>query len=265
MYNLILADLFKIRKSMAIKVLFAITTVCAVVMAVMAYLIPQGKIDASMTGLGFLFSDMDVMNILGGVIAGVFICGDFDNKTIHDAVASGCSRVSIIASKAVAFFCTLIFILLPYAIVTGAALSTGSKFNMGSIALGFLHLITTEAGKALSSAEILKLLAVMLTLIILYCAQLSICLPLAIMLKKPVLVVAINYGLSILCGQLMSLRGTSALFDNIFAYTPFGGSYPFITLNTGTGDMFKAIIVSIIFIVVMIAITYFGFRKSEIK
>jgi len=43
MYNLIRADLFKLRKSMTIKILFGITTVSAVVMAVMAYLIPQGK------------------------------------------------------------------------------------------------------------------------------------------------------------------------------------------------------------------------------
>ncbi len=65
MYNLILADLFKLRKSMAIKILFAITTASAVAMAVMAYLIPQGKISASMSGIGFMFSDADIMSIRG--------------------------------------------------------------------------------------------------------------------------------------------------------------------------------------------------------
>lgn len=265
MYNLILADLFKLRKTMAIKILFGITTVSAVIMAVMAYMIPQGKIDASTTGIGFMFSDVNMMSILGAVIAGVFICGDFDNKTIHDAIASGCSRGEVIGSKAIVFCCAIVFILLPYAIVTGIALGTGSKFSMGSAVLGFLHLLTSEAGTDFSASEIWKLLVVILTLIIVYVAQLIVCVPLALVLKKPVLVVAIFYGFSILCGQLMGLRNSSKVFDRIFAFTPYGGNYPFVTLDTGTGDIFKAISVSLIFIIAMLAVTYCAFRKSEIK
>ncbi|NLH45608.1 MAG: ABC transporter permease [Acholeplasmataceae bacterium] len=265
MYNLILADLFKLRKSMAIKILFGITTVSAVIMSVMAYMIPQGKIDASTTGIGFMFSDVNMMSILGAVMAGVFICGDFDNRTIHDAVANGSSRGEIIVSKAVVFFCAIAFILLPYAVITGIALGTGDQFSMGSAAVGLLHLLTSESGKAFSASEIWKLLTVMLTLIIVYMAQLSVCVPLALALKKPVLVIAINYGFAILCAQLMGLRNSSKVFDHIFAITPYGGNYIFVTLDTGTGDIFKAITVSLIFIIVMIAVTYCAFRKSEIK
>lgn len=250
---------------MAIKIIFGITTVSAVAMAVMAYLIPQGNIDASMTGIGFMFSDINMISILGAVIAGIFICGDFDNKIIHDAIANGSSRGTVIASKAIVFCGALAFILLPYAIVTGIALSTGSKFSMGSVAVGFLHILTSEAGTAFSASEIWKLLAIMLTLIIVYMAQLSICVPIALVLKKPVFVVAIYYGFSILCAQLMGLRDSSPLFDRIFACTPYGGNYTFMTLNTGTADIFKAISVSLIFIIVMLAVTYSAFRKSEIK
>jgi len=218
-----------------------------------------------MTGVGFLFSDIDMISILGAVMAGVFICGDFDNKTIHDAIANGCSRATVIISKATVFCSAIAFILLPYAIVTGIALSTGSKFSIGPLALGFLHLLTSEAGIAFSASEIWKLLAVMLTLMIVYMAKLSVCVLLAFVLKKPVLVVAIYYGFSILSGQLQGLRGSSTLFDRIFSCTPFGGNYIFLTLQSGTGDIFKAIFVSLIFIIVMIAITYGTFRKLELK
>lgn len=265
MYNLIWADLFKLRKSLTIKILFVISTISAVTMSIMAYFIQQGKIDSSMTGIGFMFSDVNMMTILGAVIAGVLICGDFDNKTIRDAVASGSSRGTIIISKTVVFFCAIAFLLLPYALTTGIALGTGYKFSMGSIAIGFLNLLASESGTAFSSAGILKLLAVMLTLIVVYWAQLSICIPLALLLKKPVLVVAINYGFSILCAQLMSLRGRTALFDGIFASTPFGGEYAFITLDTSFGYILQTIAVSFIFMLVMLTITYCGFRKSEIK
>jgi len=265
MLNMIRADLFKMCKSSAIKILFGITTLCAVAMTVMAYLIPQGKLDAGMTGIGFMFSDINMMSILGAVIAGVFICGDFDNKTIHDAIACGSSRSSVIVGKAMTFFCAIGFILLPYAITTGIALSTGSKFDMGSVAVGFLNLQSRDSGIAYQASEILRLVIIMLTLVIVYVSQLSICVPLAFVLKKPVLVVAIYYGFTILCAQLLGLSGSSSVFDNILSCTPYGGNHMFLTLEAGTGDIIKAISVSLVFIIVMLALTYSVFRKSEIK
>lgn len=265
MYNLIRADLFKMCKSSVIKILFGITILCAVAMTVMAYLILQGKIDPKMTGIGFFFSDINVISILGAVIAGVFICGDFDNKTIHDAIACGCSRSAIIVSKAIVFFCSIAFILLPYAIITGIALSTGYKFSMGSVAVGFLNILTKESGISYQASELLKLLIIMPTLAIVYAAQLSICVPLAIVLKKPVLVVAIYYGFQILCAQLTGLRDSFPVFKSIFSCTPYGGDYTFLTIDAGTGDIVKAIYVSLAFIIVMLAVAYSVFRKSEIK
>lgn len=251
---------------MTIKILFGITTASAVAMAVMAYMIPQGKIDARMAGIGFLFSDISMISILGAVIADVLICGDLENKTIHDAIANGCSRSAIIVSKATVFCCALAFILLPYAIITGIALSTGSKFSMGSQAVGgFLHILTTESGKAFSASEIWKLLFSMLTLMIVYMAQLSVCVPLALVLKKPVLVVAIFYGFSFFCGQLMVLKDSSPVFAHIFDCTPYGGNYILVTLDTGTPDILKAISVSLTFMLVILAFSYCLFRKSEIK
>ncbi|MNM89112.1 ABC-2 family transporter protein [compost metagenome] len=250
---------------MAFKILFGITTVSAVLMAMMAYWIPQGKIEPSMTGIGFMFSDVNMISILGAVIAGIFICGDFDTKTIHDAITTGHSRGTVIVSKAIVLGSALAFILLPYAIVTGIALGTGFEFNMGSVAVGYLHLLTSEAGTVFSVSEIWKLLAIMLTLIIVYVAQLSICVPLAMVLKKPVLVVAIYYGLSILTAQLIGIANSSRVFDLIFSCTPYGGNYTFLTLDAVAGDFLKAIGVSLAFIIVILAVTFALFRKSEIK
>ena len=264
MFNLIRADIFKIRKSLAIKILFGITTGCAVVMAVIAYLIPQGKIDANMTGIGFLFSDINMISILGAVIAGLYICGDFDNKTIHDAIANGCSRGTILISKAIVCSGAVMFILLPYAIVTGIALGIG-EFSMGSVAVGFLNILTTGAGNTFSASEIGKLIAAMITLMIVYAAQLSICIPLALVLKKPVFVVAIFYGFTILCAQLSRFQDSSPLFDHIFSCTPYGGNYTFLTFHSSTGDIFKALAVSFLFMIAMVTVTYLAFRRSEIK
>ncbi|SEW35772.1 ABC transporter permease [[Clostridium] fimetarium] len=265
MLNLIQADLFKMRKSPVIKILFGITTLCAIVMTIMAYLIPQGVIGDKYTGIGFLFSDLNVISILGAVLAGILICGDFENKTIHEAVTSGCNRGAIIVSKAVVFFSALAFILIPYAIITGIALGTGAKFDMGAVSAGFLNILSKDSGIALSASGILKILAAMLTLMLVYMAQLSLCVPLAFVLKKPVLVVVNYYGLSIGSGQLAILSSSSPVLKNILSWTPFGGNYSFLTMNSGPGDLLKAIVVCFICIIIMIVIAFSLFRKSEIK
>jgi len=262
MLNLIRADLYKLSKSLAIKIILAITTFSAIAMTLIAYLIPQGKIEESTARIWFLFSDVNMISILGAVIAGVFICGDFENKTIQDAIANGTSRGTVIVSKAFIFCCAIAFVLLPYAIMTGIAFSTSSEFSMGSLAVGFLHLMTGADSTAITASEIGKVVAIMLTLIILYVAQLSICIPLALMLKKPVFVIAIYYGLSILLAQLV---GIGDVMDRILAFTPFGGKYTFMTMDTGSGDMIKAISVSLLFTLAMLAIAYSTFRKSEFK
>lgn len=265
MLNLIHADLYKMRKSTAMRILFAITTVCAVIMTIFAYLIPQGKIAESYTGLGFLFSDINMMSILGAAVAGIFICGDFENKLIHDAIASGCSRINVICSKAISFFIAIIILVLPYSIITAIALLSSAEFGMSSVGIGFLHMLSIDGGTAFDVSVFLKMLVVMLTLILAYVAQLSLCVPLALIFKKPVIVSVVYYGATILFAQLSGLKNTSKVFEIIFSYTPYGGNHTFLTLDTQAGDFGKTIIVSLIFIILMIAVTYSVFRKSEIK
>lgn len=263
MYNLISADLFKLRKSISIKVILLITIITSITMTVLSHMIAQGDLASSSSGIVFLFSDVNVMSILGAVLASIFICGDFDNRVIHDSIVNGYKRSTIIISKAIVFFCSTVLIVLPYAIITGIALGTGNKFSISSASLGFLYLLTHSAGTTLSSAKIFKLLAVLLTLIIVYISQLSVCVPLSLTLKKPVFVVAIYYAFSIVCGQLASIKNDT--FKNIFACTPYGGKYSFLTLNTSTGYIFRTILVSVIFTIVMLIITHYAFRKTEIK
>jgi len=264
MYNLVRADLYKLFKSKVIKVLIMITTLCAVTMSVMAYLIAQGKLDTGTTGIGFMFSDANVISILGVVAAGVCICGDFENKAIHDAIAAGCSRGTVIISKAITSFCAIAVVLLPYVVAAGIALSMDLRFDMGAVAVGFLHLMVEETG-ILSASMLLKLLAMMLILVIVYTAQLSICVPLAFIIKRPVFIIALYYGFTIMNVQLMGLRDKSAIFDAIYGYTPYSVDHSLLTLSSGIDDIIKAITVSVVFIALMLAITYSVFRKSEIN
>lgn len=265
MINMIRADIYKMFKSSAIKILIAITVVAAAALVIISNLIAEGKVNSEISGAVFLISDVSLLSILGGVAAGVFICNDFENKTIHEAIASGFGRAKVVISKAVAFFIGITVLLLPYVLVTGIAISSGKEYRLGNASLGFLHLLIEESGTVLSIGEIPKLFAVMLALTLILTAQLSICVFLSLILKKTVAVVGIYYGISITSGQLLGLAGKSELFDKIYSLTPFGGTYMLMTLEASTGEIIKAMLVSIGFTAVVLGLTCMVFRKKEIR
>lgn len=264
MHNLIKADLYKIFRMTGMKILLLITSACAIIMTVMAYYIPQGKIPASYTGVGFLFSDVNIMSIIGAVAAGILLCGDFDNKTIHDAISSGISRTVIVVGKSVTYMITIMVLLLPYVIATLAAVVSGKEFGMGSVGVGFLNIMANSGG-TLDSNGIIKTIAIMAVLLIVYAGMLSLCIPIAFATRKPVIVVAVYYVLTIVFANLSSLRSDYSFFDKIMGLLPFGGDYSMLTAASATSDIVKGLAVSIIFGSVIVALTAVGFQETEIR
>ncbi|WP_150267246.1 ABC transporter permease [Paenibacillus tepidiphilus] len=263
MFNLIRADVFKLRKSAALKWILLVACLSTAVMATLAYLIPQGQLDDRLSGVGFLFSDINIISILGAITASILICGDYDNKTLHHAVAAGASRRAIIGGKMAVYSCAILLTLLPYAVIVSTLLAFGGEFGMGSASIGFLHLLTS--GNELTGAGLGKLLAVSLTLALVYIAQLSICLPLALLLKRPVFVVALYNAFNAMTGQLLAFSSADSGFGRIFARTPYGGKYIFSTLETAPGDLLEGIAVSLIYTAAMAGVAWLIFRKAEIK
>ena len=265
MLNLFLSDLYKIRKSTTMRIILAISAVCAVVMALMAYFISTGELGKNLSGINFLFGDANVLCLISAVAAGVFICGDFDNKAIHDTIAAGGGRVAIVVGKALSFFIVMAVLALPYAVTVTIAICTGNRFDMAGVSIGFAHMMTVEGGISVTAAMFGRLLIVMLIQIIVYVGQGSLCVLFSFLFKKPVLVVAVSYVLSILSGQLQSLKGSSELFDRLIACTPYNGDYCFLTTASSSTDLLKAFIASILFSCVVLAVTALFFRKAEIK
>ncbi|MFA9465277.1 MAG: hypothetical protein ACERKN_13415 [Velocimicrobium sp.] len=265
MFNLIRADLFKMRKAVSTKILLCVTTVSAVTMTIMAYLITQGKINESMKGFNFLFSDANVMGILSAVIASIFICGDFENKTIQASISSGINRIKLIFSKAIVVFCGIGLLLVPYIIVTIVAIVSGASFHMGSIGVCYFNMILTDSAKILQSADIVRILIATITLLVVYVSQASICIPIALAVKKPIIVVVLFYVINISVGQLAPFAEKSDVFSTILSATPIDSKYLFISMDSSTGDIMKALAGSVIFIILMLLISYLIFRKAEIK
>ncbi|MFO1446131.1 ABC transporter permease [Bacillus sp. Bva_UNVM-123] len=264
MYNLILADLYSLRKSLTLKVLFVASLLCASVMTYISNLVTQGKIGIEISGIGSFFTDVHMTALLGSVVAAVYIVNDFETKTIHDAISSGSSRSMLVISKTFVYFFIIALIVLPYSIVINMAIITD---NMLSPVLpsAFLNIMANEPHLTYTAALFVKMMVITLTIMIVYASQLSFCVLIAFVLRKKVLVIMIGYAIMFISGQLIALRDKYSILDTILSYTPYGVSFSQFVIDAEAGVFIKAIVISVLFSVLMIAITYVSFRKSEIK
>lgn len=262
MFNLIRADLYSIRKSKVIKILFCIVSVCSITMAVVSHLMAVGKVSLDSAGNASALGEPMMMSLIGAVLAGVFICGDFENKTIHDAISCGSGRRTIIVSKAISYFIVIAFMMIPYFVVTIIGVCMDFEYTL-YMRSSFLGILSNVSSIEVASQMIFKILAITLTLMLVYASQMSICVALSFLIRKSILTVGICFGIPLLINLIMGLGNNVQILADFFSYTPFTMGY--ITLDAAASDFIKPIVVSIGFIIVLLAITYSGFRKSEVK
>jgi ABC-2 type transport system permease protein len=265
MLNLIMADCYKLRKSAALKTGVAITMISAAAMVYIAYLLSEGQVGADVSGSASLLLDIVILSITGSIVAGVYICGDFENKTIHGAVSCGNSRSAVILSKTIVYILAVAVMVLPYPVITAVALGTGYEFGEAFGPSVFLHILAEHSGSALTAGELMKLLPVTLAMIAVHAARLGACVLFAFILKKPAFVVGLGIAVTILGDFTVTLADKVPFIGKVFLYTPFAMNAEVVSLNAGAGDLMKAIAVSIAFILIILAVTAGIFRRTEIK
>lgn len=127
MGRLIKAEFLKLSKSLGYKVLL----LCAAGMGVLVgflMLDTMWDMNGSRAYLSIL-SESQVYAVFASIFAGVFICGEFTNRTFGVSVFSGCPRLSILLAKTAAFVVGLLSILFTYPMVSAAITTTRKGFG----------------------------------------------------------------------------------------------------------------------------------------
>lgn len=266
MINIIHSDLYKLGKSKPVRILFLIMWLAAAIVTVVSYLMAKGVVGYELSGPISGLTDIMLVAIVGPFLAGVYICGDFDNKSIHDAISScGLSRGTIILAKSIVYYLLVMFMLVPYAVVTAIGFATGAEFSKPFANSVFLFILANEPGLEFSAAVFGKMIAIMLVMMFAYAAEMSICVLLAFLLRRSSLVIFIGFG-AIFALQILGGIGTSVeVVETILSYTPFSVGSANLTMEAEANVMLKAIGVSLLFVSWLMGITNGVFRKSEIK
>ena len=266
MFNLIQSDLYKLGRSKTIKILFLIMCISAVVVTIVSYLVTQGKVGTEVSGSISLLTDIIMMSIIGPFLAGVYICGDFENKSIHDAISScGCSRITVIISKAFVYHLLVMIMMIPYGVVTIIAFASGKAFCTPIVASVYLGILANQLGLGLTASVLVKMVVIILTMMIVYASQLTICILISFLLRKQALVIGLGIGLTMFLQITGGVGVKLKVLGDFLSYTPFSIGYKVLTMDAGADVIIKAIGISLLFIVWMLSITNGAFRKSEIN
>ena len=250
MFNLIKADLYKMRKTKSIKILFLLCCISATLMSVISYQLTNGNLSHDIIGIGSFFTDFQMISLASVIFISLFICNDFDNKTIHDSISTGYSRSSIIICKTITYFISILIFLLPYVIAAIIGMCSNYSFETFLPSV-FQNIMKNENSTAFDFNIFLKIIAIWFTMAIVYASQISISIFLAFSIRKSVIVIA----------QIINIDAAS----DFFSKTPFGIDYSKLTLNADSSVFFNFIGISLVFLVIMMLLSYLFFRKAEIK
>ena len=269
MCKLIKSELFKLRKSIYYK---------AIVLGTILYALMD--VYACFTGLyhpsngvkelfhSFLFWQRCLL--LCGILAGVFVGGDFDNLILHSQIAVGNGRRNIFLAKAFVYWIACISIALVYQSVDVVGMTCLFGFGIRPTFFEFILLMRTE-----------------MVYLIIFSGFISVCILTAFAFKALFTVTATEI-VWIMFGSVIfqNLSNLNTITNHIYNCSIFGGmtefTLPLYAYEGGirslesvpvkeifeilAGQQYtKFVLISLVTVLVTTTISYYVFKKTELK
>lgn len=256
MFNLIKCEFFKLRKSMAFYVLLGtqilLSIFATVLSIVMADNITNASTKSALYGINALIStlsDTSLIMILGSILAGIFICSDFENRTFQGAISSGNGRGRVLLSKVLVYFAALSIISIPYPVIYSVVMT-----------------ITNGFGAPIDVTMCYKVVGMFLSTFVINASILSVAVLCAFVIKKSGAVIGISIGLLALGGNIfIGLGNFSQIVSKILPYTPLGLNSWVMKQDVNVFDFNKVVLIGLVYISIFVFATYRMFRKAELK
>ncbi|MGM0213977.1 hypothetical protein [Enterococcus sp. AZ109] len=261
MMDLLRADWFKARRSRMLYMLFLLACFSSGVMFFMAYYAGKTEDSSGVINLASFFSDPQMVSLLGCVLAGIYVCRDFEEKVMEQAIASRKRRGEIVLEKAIILLLFVNLLYVPY--VLGSLVLTTTSIDFSAyLPTVLLQLPAENQSLAVDSQTITGIIKLLSLTVFTMAAQLMIALPLVFLLKRPASVLAASYGILLLLGPIALLNETT---QKLLSYTPYSKDLDQMTLAISNHYFFQRLAINFVFILVMILISYGLFRKKEVR
>lgn len=266
--NVMKSDFYRIFRSGTFWLLLLITTICAVLLTVISHFIAAGTLGTEFIGTASGLMDNMIINIVGPVLIATFLCGDFQHKTIHDAILYGHGRKAIVWSKLIPFTVTIVIMLLPYTICTFIGFVTDASFSKdfaNAIDSSYMMILANKADFTTNLATIGKLILALAVVSLMYVSRISVLFLLAYKIRKPIPIIGLGILIEMGLGIIAAVSSNSEIVQNIFSWTPFTTMRDNVTLAASVPDLLKSAATSIVFIAIVMNLTATMFHKAEVK
>lgn len=260
MINQLRADLYLVPRSAVAALCLLTVSITAGLYTWLHYLLATGEVGAAAAGDMQGLSDVLLVSLLGPLLYGVVVSQPFSTKSVHNALL-GSSRAAFVASKTVTAALLVAALSLPYGVAVLVGRATGAQF-VTTIHTGF-SLALGEPG-ALTWPAVGQVLAITLTSALLAAAKLSVCLPLAFWLRRPLVVMAFGFVWSFIADLLADFASRVDVLDALIRLSPFS-SHHMPAPESSSADFLATIVVSVVFIALMGAASWLVFRRADVK
>ncbi len=260
MINQLRGDLYAVRHSGPVLICLAASVIAAALYTVLQHSLAAGDLGPEAASGVQVLSDVLMVSLMGPLLFGALVAQPFETKSVHNSLlASG--RGAFVAAKTLLTAAVVTALSLPYGIAALLGLASGEEFAP-AIPTAFSHLLAS--GGDVDAARVGEILAITVTMAVLTTAKLAVCLPLAIRLQRPLVVMAIGF----VWGFLADLIGTTAAdvegLDALVRLTPFAGEHVPTSDSTG-GELVGTLVVSLVFIALMGVLAWLLFRRADVK
>lgn len=268
MINLMKADFYRMKRTKSIYILVGILAACAILATIFSFQMEHTSISKKLIQQASGLADMMTMVVAGPFLAGMIICNDFQTKTIHDAILYANGRRTVVFGKLLTYSMLVMLLVLPYAICTLVGLFSGASFSSAyshSIDSVFFSLLANETGTKIDGIVVLKLIAILITVMLIYAARMSVNIILVYTIRKPVVVVGLGIAIQLALSLIGPLSVSSELGEALIGWTPFASYGSVLNLSVGWGKITSTAGVCLAFMGMINAITAGIFQHSEIK
>ena len=260
MINQLRGDLYAIRRTGPVLLCLAVSVLAAALYTWLQHSLAVGDLGPEAASGVQVLSDALMVSLMGPLLFGALVAQPFETKSVHNSLlASG--RGAFVGAKTLLTAAAVTALSLPYGIAALIGLATGEEFAP-AIPTAFSQLLA--AGGEVDAARIGEVLAITVTMAVLTTAKLSVCLPLAFRLRRPLVVMAVGF----VWGFLADLIGTTAAcvdgLDALVRLTPFAQDHAPAPDSTA-GDMVGTLAVSLGFIALMGVLAWLLFRRADVK
>ncbi|WP_114853238.1 hypothetical protein [Brachybacterium sp. YJGR34] len=256
MINQLRADLYVLRHSGTAALCLLAAVLAATGYTALQHSLAVGDLSANAASGVQGLSDILLVSLLGPLLYGVVVSQPFETRSVHDALLSS-GRGAFIASTTLIGALLVTALSLPYGVAVLIGRATGAEFA-AALPTAFSQLLAAE------SAGAGTIIAVTLASALLMAAKLAVCLPLAILVKRPLVVMAAGFLWSfvadLLAGALDDIPGLEALLR----LTPFSAER-LPGVESSAAELWTTLAVSAVFIALMGVVSWLLFRRADVK